>query len=183
MKEDAHHSHPIVTIATFFDRTFAWIVATLLIVMLLSMTGLVAGQVVLRNIFNSGIAWADIASRHMVLWIAFLGAMLATRNRQHIAIDALTRLIPRRARNSVRIFLDLVACGVCLLLARAALDFVLMERAAQTELFIGIPAWIAQAIIPFGFAMMALEYAIGVGLDIYRIVTNVPGHIAGRGRL
>jgi len=165
------------------DRTFARIVKTLLIVILLAMVGFVVLQVILRNIFDSGIPWADVAARHMVLWVAFLGAMLATRSRQHISIDAITCVIPRRARNAVRIALDALACVVALILAKAALSFVIEERAMGTELFIGIPTWVAQVVIPFGFAMISIEYAIGIGLDIYRIVKNGGSRYeAGRGR-
>lgn len=163
------------------DLGFARIVEILLIVLLLAMMFLVAGQVVLRNVFSTGIAWADVASKHMVLWCAFLGAMLATRSRQHIAIDALTRLLPRRTRNALRIFLDVLASSIAFLLARAAIAFVLDERAMGTELVAGFPAWIAQAVIPFGFAMISLEYAIGVCLDIWRIYKD-SSHVAGRGR-
>lgn len=163
------------------DLTFARIVELLLIVLLLVMMFLVAGQVILRNVFSSGISWADIASKHMVLWVAFLGAMLATRGRQHIAIDALTRLFPRKTRNSIRIVLDLLAAYIAFVLAKAAYAFVIDERAMGTMLFDDFPVWIAQIIIPFGFAMISLEYLIGVGLDVWRIYKD-SSHVAGRGR-
>lgn len=163
------------------DLAFARIVEILLIALLLAMMFLVAGQVVLRNVFASGISWADIASRHMVLWVAFLGAMLATRGRRHIAIDALTRLFPKKTRNAIRIFLDLLAAYIAFLLARASYAFVLDERAMGTMLISSFPTWIAQTIIPFGFAMISLEYVIGVGLDVWRIYKD-SSHVAGRGR-
>lgn len=175
--------HPIISFFTGIDKVFAWILEILLIVILLTMVGLVGGQVILRNFFSTGIPWADVASRHMVLWVAFLGAMLATRSREHLAIDVLMRAIPRKARNSVRIALDALACIVVLLLAKASYFFILEERAAATVLFLDIPTWIIQAIIPFGFSMIALEYAIGIGLDIYRLAVDASGsHVAGRGR-
>ena len=165
------------------DLVFAKILEVTLIVLLLAMMTLVASQVVLRNVFNSGIAWADVASKHMVLWVAFFGAMLATRSREHIAVDALMRVIPRIARNSVRIGIDALACLISFLLAKASFFFVLSERQAGAELFTGVPTWIIQAIIPFGFAMIALEYAIGIGLDVWRIaMEGRPGYVAGRGR-
>lgn len=168
----------------FVDRAFARTIETVLIAVLLAMVGIIASQVLLRVIFSSGIQWADIAARQMVMWVAFLGAMLATRLRQHIAIDIITRFIPRIPRNVVRIVLDAFACAVTLLFARAAFLFVLEERAMGTELVSGFPTWYAQTIIPFGFAMISLEYAIGIGLDIYRIATHGHGrHEAGRGRL
>lgn len=171
----------IVDLFVFVDRVFAAIVESLLVFFLLAMVVIITSQVVLRNFFESGIYWADIAARNMVLWVALLGAMLATRSRQHVAIDVLVRFIPRRARNTVRIVLDAMASSVAFLLARASLAFVLDERRMGTMLFEGMPAWIAQTIIPFGFAMISLEYAIGIGLDIWRIAKD-SGHVAGRGR-
>ena len=172
----------IFSLFSLVDRFFAKLVEALLIAILISMTLLVVGQVVLRNLFASGIVWGDVAARHMVLWVAFLGAMLATRGRKHIAIDAVTRLLPRRPRNLVRIILDTLACVVSFLLARASLMFVLEEQAMGMELISGVPAWVAQTVIPFGFAMISLEYAVGVVLDIWRIHINGLSHVAGRGR-
>lgn len=163
------------TFLRFFERldsVFKRVVQAVLAVVLLSMVGLVFLQVVLRDVFHSGITWADVVGRHMVLWIAFLGAMLATRSRQHISIDLLSRLISRKARNVLCFFLDIVACIVCIVLAKAAITLVVDERAMETILFLGVPLWVVQLIIPFGFVMMALEYAIGVVLDVLRLLYN-----------
>lgn len=173
----------IFHLLVWVDRIFAVIIEVLLVLFLIGMVGLVASQVLLRNFFGGGIAWADIAARNMVLWVAFLGAMLGTRARSHVAIDILTRFLPRVPKNAVRVGLDAFSCVVAFLLARAALAFVLQERTAGSMLFEGMPAWIAQSIIPFGFAMISLEYAIGIGLDIWRIATTgTKGFEAGRGR-
>jgi TRAP-type C4-dicarboxylate transport system permease small subunit len=173
----------IVSFLVWIDRIFAAIVEALLVVFLLAMVAIVAAQVVLRNVFGSGIDWADIAARNMVLWVALLGAMLATRSRSHVAIDILTRFLPRVPRNALRVALDAFSCGVAFLLARAALAFVMDERAMGGVLFEGMPTWAAMAIIPFGFAMISLEYAIGIGLDIHRIATTgTKDFEAGRGR-
>lgn len=174
----------MIRLLNFFskvDRIFAVIVRNLLIVIILAMVLFVSLQVILRNFFDSGIPWAEVAARHAVMWIAFLGAMLATRSRQHISIDVLMKTIPWRARNGVRIGLDALACVVSALLAFAAFDFVMQERAVGNELFIGVKSWMAQVIIPFGFAMISVEYAIGIGLDIYRLAKD-SSHVAGRGR-
>jgi TRAP-type C4-dicarboxylate transport system permease small subunit len=172
-----------LNIFRWIDVAFERAVEILLLALLVGMMFLVGGQVVLRNFFSSGISWADVASRHMVLWITFLGAMLATRSRQHIAIDVLIRFFPKRLRNAIRIVLDLVAAWVAFLLTKAAYAFVLSERAAGTTIGEGFPTWIAQLVIPFGFAVISFEYAIGVVLDAWRIARNgSSGHVAGRGR-
>ena len=150
------------------DRVFKRVVEVLLTLVLAAMIALTFLQVILRNFFDSGVSWADVASRHLVLWIAFLGAMLVTRNRQHISIDLVSRLVSKRARNIQRFFLDIVACVVCAFLAAAAVTLVIEEQAMGTILFLNIPLWTVQLIIPVGFTVMAIEFALGVLLDVLR---------------
>ncbi|MCB1566462.1 MAG: TRAP transporter small permease subunit, partial [Xanthomonadales bacterium] len=38
--------------------------------------------------------WSEPVSRLLVLWLALLGGLAATREGKHIAIDALPRLLP-----------------------------------------------------------------------------------------
>ncbi|OGQ22922.1 MAG: hypothetical protein A3I05_08585 [Deltaproteobacteria bacterium RIFCSPLOWO2_02_FULL_44_10] len=161
------------------DRSFARAVELCLMLILFFMGGVTLLQVILRDVFDSGIANAEILSRHMVLWITFLGAMLGTRTRGHIAIDMVARLLPRRPRNALRILLDAVACIVSYYLMKASYAFVLDEKMMGGMLVGNIPTWWAQAVIPFGFAVISFEYAIGIVLDIKRIREVGDRHTAG----
>jgi TRAP-type mannitol/chloroaromatic compound transport system permease small subunit len=77
--------------------------------------------------------------------------------------------------------LDAFAAAICILLAKAALKFVMDEYAMGEPLFLGMKTWMVQLIIPFGFTMIALEYCIGVVLDILRIFdSRVPHRNGGK---
>lgn len=162
------------------DRLFARAVNFSVIVSLLVMATLTLTQVILRDFLNSGIVGAEIVARHLVLWIAFLGGMMATRRRQHVSIDIITRLFSHRARNVLCLVLDGIAGVVAWWLAQAAYTFMLAEREMAAMLIGNIPVWWAEAIIPFGFAMIAFEYAIGVVLDAWQVVImGDVNHVAG----
>jgi len=163
-----------IRLLKFIDKAFARAVELLLAAILLTMVVLGASQVFLRDILSGGLSWSDVAARNMVLWVAFLGAILATRKRQHIAIDAITRFIPKAPRNVVRVFLDIFSSIVAFYLAKASYMFVLSEKDFASIAFASVPTWIVQAVIPFGFAVISLEYAIGVFLDIWRLVRPEP---------
>jgi len=62
-----------------------------LVALLLTMISLAVSQIVLRNGFDTGITWADSLLRVLVLWIALIGALVATRQQQHINIDLISR--------------------------------------------------------------------------------------------
>lgn len=117
-------------------------------------------QVVLRNIFNEGILWGDIFLRHLVLWVGFLGASLATREQKHINIDVFSRFMSDKGKGIVRLLTNLFSVYICYLLADASWTFVQDEQMMGTVVFADIPAWYFQTIIPIGFFLMAFRFLI-----------------------
>ena len=89
----------------------------LLVVTLGSMVLLAGTQILLRSVFDTGISWGDPALRVMVLWVALLGAMVASRNGNHIRIDILTHILPDRYHHVAHRLTDLFTGVVCALLA------------------------------------------------------------------
>jgi C4-dicarboxylate transporter, DctQ subunit len=142
------------------DRIFYRIEFALLVVFLGSMVLLAFMQVVLRNFFNTGLVWADTLVRHLVLWLGFVGATLATREKRHIGIDAITRFLSARAKLVVLILTSVFAAIVCYYLASAAWMFVLDEQSNGGELVLGIKTWVALLIIPAGYLLVAFHFLI-----------------------
>ena len=66
---------------------------SILVALLTLMIGMAASQVVLRNFFDSGLYWSDSLVRVAVLWVALVGAMVASRDDSHIRIDLVSRLV------------------------------------------------------------------------------------------
>lgn len=149
-----------------FDEFLNAIEGGTLIALLTLMVLLAFLQVVLRNVFNAGILWADILLRHLVLWIGFLGAGLAASRHRHINIDALTRFLPERLRAATNVLTDLFAATICYFLFRASLTFISNEIADQTTVFGDIPAWYAQIIIPVGFGLLIVHFVIRALLSV-----------------
>lgn len=61
---------------------------------LAAMVALVFGNVVLRYVFNSGIAVSEELSRWLLVWLTFLGAIVALRQHAHLGVDTLVRALP-----------------------------------------------------------------------------------------
>jgi len=133
----------------------------LILALLLAAMILLAGsQIVLRNLFDSGIDWAEPLLRLLVLWVGMLGAMLATHDDKHIRIDVVSRyLSPDKRRLSSRLT-ALVSAVVAALLAYYSARFVYFEWQDGTEAFNGMPAWLAEMVLPVGFGVMALRCAL-----------------------
>lgn len=142
------------------DAILAVVERALIILLLSGLIGLSFLQILLRNFFASGMFWADDLLRHAVVWLGFLGASLATRERKHLSFDVLTRLVPPWWQRWIAVLTNGTAALICMLLYAAAWKFLRDERAAHTILAFGVAAWIAQSIFPLGFVTMALRFLL-----------------------
>lgn len=131
---------------------------TLLGLLVGSMVVLAGLQIVLRNFWGRGIAWADPFLGSAMLWITLLGALAATGRRKHIAIDLVSNFVPAGARRVFQIITDLAAAAVCGWLAAAAARYVGFQRDMGDEAFAGIRQWVVLLILPAGFGLMSLRF-------------------------
>jgi len=131
-----------------------------LIVLLAAMIGFAVTQIVLRNLFDSGLSWADPLLRLLVLWVGLAGAMVATRQDRHIAIDVLTRYLPPRWQLAAQVIADLFAALVSATVAYHAGRLVTMDKEAGAIAFAAVPVWICELIIPLAFTVIAMRYLV-----------------------
>ncbi|MDH5789610.1 MAG: TRAP transporter small permease [Nitrospinota bacterium] len=140
-----------------------------LVFLLFLMVFLAFSQVLLRNFLSSGFLWTDLFLRQLVLWVGFLGASLAVRERRHISIDVLPQFLPATYRPWAQVLVNLCAGLISVFLTLAAWKFVQMEMEFTTILFLDLPAWIFQTILPFSFSVISLRYFLHVFDDSIKL--------------
>jgi TRAP-type C4-dicarboxylate transport system permease small subunit len=129
------------------------------LMLLLGAMILLAGlQIVQRNFLATGWIWVDELLRILVLWLGLVGAVIATRSDRHITIDVLSRWLPAAVQQSLKVLVELFAGSVCAVLCWHGTRFVQVERSFGATLLGEYPAWLAQAIIPLAFGLMAARY-------------------------
>jgi TRAP-type C4-dicarboxylate transport system permease small subunit len=97
-------------------RFFVFVMVVCLALMVL----MVFGNVVLRYGFNSGITVSEELSRWLFVWMIFLGAVVALRNRAHLGTDALTARLPLPLRRGCHAVAHLLMLGMCWLMFHGA---------------------------------------------------------------
>ncbi|MEM6640799.1 MAG: TRAP transporter small permease [Pseudomonadota bacterium] len=142
------------------DRIGRGLENALLLLSLVAMIGLAVAQIVARNVGLGGFAFSDELLRLLVLWVAMLGAVAASRDDHHIRIDLVSRFLPYRLRKGVRVIVDLFTAGVCAVLAWYGLSFVASTREFEDLAFGALPLWWFQAILPVGFGLIAYRYLL-----------------------
>ncbi len=117
MQGDSHR--PIVSRLRRLDATWARAEGALTVVVLILMVLTAGFQAAVRNLSRWDIQWAidllfemewaDSTIRKGTLWLAFLGASLATHHGRHIGIDLLRRFARPRARSAMLAVSNLLA--------------------------------------------------------------------------
>lgn len=100
-------------------------IETLLLFLLLAILILaeVAGSV-LREMYQSNLAWIEQLLKYVVIWIGMVGASLATQSKEHISIEIVSRFSSARAKRFLSIFLPMFSCLVAFALARASYEYI-----------------------------------------------------------
>ncbi len=146
-----------------------------LVVLILSMIALAATQVVLRNFFSTGIDWADVTIRHMVLWVGLIGASIAAKEKRHLSIDIASRLIPKKWYHLVEAGLCLVTFAICLLLFWASVLFTKFLHEWGAGSLEGTTAMVAGMILPIAFAGIGLRFLLRAFRELVDFYNKVKG--------
>jgi TRAP-type C4-dicarboxylate transport system permease small subunit len=123
-----------------FDDQVARAEGAVVTVVLLSMVLVASLQALFFNIAERGVAWAAAALEAIswadtflqkgTLWLAFVGASLATHADKHIAIDVLTKVTSPRTSAVMRSIAAFASGVIALVLARVFYDACLASDAA-----------------------------------------------------
>lgn len=117
-------------------------------------------QIILRNVFATGLLWGDSFLRHAVLWICMLGATRAVAENRHIHIDLLLKVLPARLSQVLGIIARVLPVLVSFIMLYASWEFVQNERLGSLVAFGAIPVWWLQLIFPFSFLVMTIRFAV-----------------------
>ena len=110
--------------------------SAMLVILLLGMMILAVAQIAMRNLLGTGVTWIDPLIRIAVLWIALIGAMIGTREGNHIAIDLLNQYIKGRWKWVVERLANALSAFVCAIMSWASILFVYDEYLYDTCLAI-----------------------------------------------
>jgi TRAP-type C4-dicarboxylate transport system permease small subunit len=130
----------------------------LLVSLLLLMVLLGFLQIFFRNVISVGLIWIDPLQRHMVLWVALLGASVATRENRHITIDLLQGRLGEKSLARIRAAIHFFSAFICFLLIHPALRFIQEEYQVGKTLALGIPIWVSQSILPVMLTVIGLRF-------------------------
>ena len=118
-------------------------------------------QVILRQFFSTGILWADLFVRHLVLWTGFFGAASASVRKRHFIIDLLKRNLSPGFKEFADLLTDVFEILILALLLKGAFVFFIDDYQYGSELFsfysFHVKSWSMTLIFPAGFILLLIH--------------------------
>lgn len=138
----------------------------LLIVTYFYITFIIIMGVFNRFVLQSTSGWEIETARLLFIWLTWIGASLAVRQRSHIRIDFIYQYVSDRIEGLLYIFSDLVILAFCVVAFEAfvpVLNTTLLYGGSLVTIDVSLVFF--QAAIPVGVTLMALRAVQMLALD------------------
>jgi C4-dicarboxylate transporter DctQ subunit len=136
----------------------------LLGVLMLAMSLLYTLNVLVREAlpaYASRIAWIDELCLFGLAWVVFLGLGLTLERGRHIGMTALLQSLAPEMRRGMKLAIDLAGLAFSLYVAHICFTVtMLVLKSGQVSPTLGVSMSWLYGPMPFGFALLALRYAL-----------------------
>jgi C4-dicarboxylate transporter DctM subunit len=99
--------------------------------------------------------------QQLVLWLAFLGGLVATREHRHLSLSTAELFGQGAVRRFGRVLAAAVSAATVGVLTYAAVGLVLANREEGRTLMGGVPVWLLELVMPAALGLMTLRFAWG----------------------
>ncbi len=147
----------------------------IIIAMFAIMSGAVFIQVIFRYILHQPIYWSEELPRFLLIWLTFLGSVLAVKNRSHLSITVFVNRFPERIRIWVQCLANLAALIFLLVMVWSGIviaNLTMPNRSAALQM----PTGLVYLAVPVGGILMII-YLARQTIDLLRSQKDKP---AGR---
>lgn len=135
---------------------------TLTVLALLVMGILPVLELALRTFLQTGIPGTSAYVQNLTLWVGFLGAMIASREKRHLSLST-DLILPSRLHSIASMLAATVSTAVASGLCWAALQFVRAELESPETIAGWLPIWMVETILPISFALITLRFVLHAG--------------------
>lgn len=115
-------------------------------------------EVVRRYIFNSSSTWGEETAIYAFIWMTYIAAAKGVKERTHLSVDVLVRLMGRRGK-----LFSLILSDVCFFILAATIFYYSLSpigmniEYGQTMMGVNLPMALATVAVPFGWLLIMVR--------------------------
>jgi len=126
-----------------------------------------AVEVLRREIFAYSSIWGEEIVRYSFIYLAWIGASAAVRERAHIRIDVLFNFCPVKVKAALYILGDLVMLGVAVIALVWSMDSVMTAiKFGSVTHGLRVPFALFLFAVPLGFSLMTYRLIQSIKFDL-----------------
>lgn len=132
-------------------------------------------EVIRREVFQYSSIWGEEIVRYAFIYLAWIGAASAVRERAHIRIDVIMHYVPNQVKTVIYILGDLVMFAVAITALYWSFETVLVSwkyGSVSHGLRVSM-VWFLSA-VPLGFSLMIFRLCQSLLRDIHAFRTGTP---------
>ena len=124
-------------------------------------------EVLRRFVLNYSSAWGEEAARYAFIYLGWIGAAYAVKERAHIRFDILLQRMPKRLHGYVFIFGELCTLTFAVIALYWSMHTIeqLLKFEGATPVMRVNKAW-AEAAVPLGFALIVWRVLQSISRDV-----------------
>ena len=156
---------------TLDDNAERWLLLIFYVVIVLT----IGVEVIRRFAFSYSSNWGEEIARYAFIYLAWVGAAAAVKDRAHIRIDVILSFLSRKGKLAVYVFGDLVMLVIALLAFYYSSETLLTSlRFGSVTHGLGISqAWFIAA-VPLGFSLVIFRLCQSLTRDIRAFGNDLP---------
>lgn len=108
--------------------------------MLLALILTITAGVTARYVFGSPFTWTEELATFIFIWISFMGAVTASYDKRHVAVDFLVTKLPQRVQDVIKLFTYVAILVFVVLLVYGS--FVLFPTMKHVSVALRLPKWL-----------------------------------------
>ena len=128
--------------------------------LLVAITGAVCLEVFMRYVVNQPLVWVVELSEYALLYICFLGTAWALRNDNHVKVDIVLIVLPRRVRHVLGVISSLLGLSIATILSiwGTLATWEKFQSGAYNPTVVEFPSWIVLLCIPLGSFFLGIRF-------------------------
>ncbi|MEK9690057.1 MAG: TRAP transporter small permease [Burkholderiaceae bacterium] len=138
-------------------------------------------EVLRREVFSYSSIWGEEIVRYAFIYLVWIGAAAAVRERAHIRIDILFEFCSQRIRALLYLFGDLVMVVVAVFALILSFESLLVSlKFGSVSHGLRLPMSLFLCAVPIGFVLMLFRLAQSIRRDLRNIKNNDATYEGGR---
>jgi TRAP-type C4-dicarboxylate transport system permease small subunit len=134
----------------------------ILVLLVIGMTTVVSIAVFFRYVLNHPLSWTEEVTRLMIVWLSFMGAYMAMREKKHIGFDLFISKLPDMIKRGIELAGHILILIFLIVVVWEGFKF------SQEFLNVGMPytnipvGWFAYSVFPVSGTLMLVQTVISI---------------------